>query len=61
VDGIAITEDVVDKENPLLIVNGRINLLAATQVRRQPGALSARPVQMTGTLNASGVAVQQAQ
>ena len=32
-DGVAITSDAVDNENPLLIVNGRINLVE-TQVRR---------------------------
>lgn len=32
-DGVAITSDAVDHENPLLIVNGRINLVE-TQVRR---------------------------
>lgn len=26
-DGIAVTEDAVDRDNPLLIVNGRVNLL----------------------------------
>ena len=26
-DGIAVTEDAVDNDNPLLIVNGRVNLL----------------------------------
>ncbi len=31
-DGIAIIEDVVDHDNPLLIVNGRINLLSQTQL-----------------------------
>jgi hypothetical protein len=34
-DGIAITDDVVDNDNPLLIVNGRINLLEREkQVKR---------------------------
>jgi hypothetical protein len=32
-DGVAITSDAVDHENPLLIINGRINLME-TQVRR---------------------------
>lgn len=33
-DGVAITSDAVDHENPLLIVNGRINLVETSQVRR---------------------------
>lgn len=40
-DGIAITEDVVDKENPLLIVNGRINLVEKdTPIGGMGGALT---------------------
>jgi len=35
-DGIAITEDVVDQDNPLLIVNGRVNLVDKLPVRRRP-------------------------
>lgn len=33
-DGIAITEDVVDDSNPLLIVNGKVNLTDNRNVRR---------------------------
>jgi hypothetical protein len=36
-DGIAVSGDVVDKANPLLIVNGRVNLLPSERVRRRPG------------------------
>lgn len=35
-DGIAITEDAVDTDNPLLIVNGRVNLLDKGQLQRKP-------------------------
>jgi hypothetical protein len=44
-DGISITEDVVDQDNPLLIVNGKVNLVEKMPVRRsgpstmQEGAL----------------------
>ncbi len=33
-DGISITEDVVDQDNPLLIVNGKVNLVEKMPVRR---------------------------
>lgn len=36
-DGIAITEDVVDNDNPLLIVNGRVNLLDNQRQMRRVG------------------------
>lgn len=36
-DGIAITEDVVDNDNPLLIVNGRINLIDRERTVRRTG------------------------
>lgn len=36
-DGIAITEDVVDNDNPLLIVNGRVNLLDRDRTVRRTG------------------------
>lgn len=36
-DGIAVTEDAVDKDNPLLIVNGRVNLLDRERRVRRMG------------------------
>ena len=36
-DGIAITEDVVDADNPLLIVNGRVNLVDRDRTVRRTG------------------------
>lgn len=42
-DGIAITEDVVDIDNPLLIVNGKVNLLDQGRAVRRQG----RPTTIT--------------
>ena len=36
-DGIAITEDVVDIDNPLLIVNGKVNLLDQGRTVKRAG------------------------
>lgn len=37
-DGIAVTEDCVDHDNPLLIVNGRVNLLPDAKAAQQAQA-----------------------
>lgn len=51
-DGIAITEEVVDTDNPLLIVNGRVNLIDK-QVRRT--GMPVAVIEGTQTVNAYAV------
>lgn len=57
-DGIAVTEDAVDHDNPLMIVNGRVNLIDKEKQVRRLGP--PKTIQMANTIvnnNAQHVAI----